>query len=179
MSSIEKINLLNTLFYVALVAAILFFVITIVLFFVFKIPQIYMLRTGKARRRSIDQMKKINSETGRLMSDNGSERGISQIFGNSSDLDSITAMLVDPQAGTHIAAQERKKLENDETTVLSQQAAVTNEPISRGETTVLSQLVTNVEQPKPVDAMPTPNTSFGRFEIVRRVVEIHTDEFII
>lgn len=180
MTSIEKINLLNTLFYVAIIAAILFLIITVVLFFVLKIPQIYMLRTGKARKRSIDQMKKVNSETGRLMSDDGKEHGISQIFGNSSDLDSKTAMLFDSHAGTHIADEERKKLENDETSVLSQHEEP--EPVTfqakYGETTVLSQLVSNVEQPKPNVEMPVPNNSFGRFEVVRYIIKIHTDEFI-
>ena len=180
MSSVEKISLLNTLFYVTLVAAILFLVITAVLFFVFKIPQIYMLKTGKARKRSIDQMKKFNSETGRLMAEDGKEHGISQIFGNSSDLNSKTAMLNDPNAGTHIEANERVKLENDETTVLSHQTSI--QPAAPapkyGETTVLSQLVTNIEQPKPTVEMPVPNNSFGRFEVVRYIIKVHTDEFI-
>jgi len=68
MSGTELISVLQTGFYVCLAISVLFFIITIIFFFVFKIPLIFDIKTGRAKKRTIEEMKKANSETGRLRS---------------------------------------------------------------------------------------------------------------
>lgn len=62
----DLISILNTGFIICLSAAILFLVISIILFFVFDIRTIYMIRSGRAQARTVKEMEKANSDTGRL-----------------------------------------------------------------------------------------------------------------
>ena len=57
---------LNIATYVCLALCGLFFVLSIVLFFVFNIPLIFNIRTGRAKKKTIEEMQKANSQTGRL-----------------------------------------------------------------------------------------------------------------
>ena len=212
MSSLDKINLFRTLFYVALVAAIIFLVLAIILFFVFRIPQIYMIKTGRAQKKTIEQMRKLNSETGRLAAAKGHEKkGMSQIFGNSSQLDAAakTAVLVDRDVAANAPNEPVQQMPGaapqqlpdqvftpapstayGETTLLSNNTApVYSTPAANyqanytqpiGETTLLSDVPVYSE---PNTQQITANqleadTSYGRFEIVRQIVETHTDEVI-
>ena len=61
MSNLQLISVLDIFMKVTLVAAILFFVLAVLFFFLFKIPQIYMIKTGKAQRKTIEQMRAITA----------------------------------------------------------------------------------------------------------------------
>ena len=62
----NAISVLNTLFYVCLSLCIVFFIITVVLFFLFDIRAIFSIRTGRAKRKTVDEMMAANANTGRL-----------------------------------------------------------------------------------------------------------------
>lgn len=66
-------NTLLSFFKIALIICIsfatLFVTISVILFFVFDIRTIFNIRTGRAKKRTIDEMSKINSSTGRLRID--------------------------------------------------------------------------------------------------------------
>ena len=62
----DAISLLKTGFIICLAGAILFFVISIVLFFVFDIKTIFMIRSGRAQAKTVKEMETANSSTGRL-----------------------------------------------------------------------------------------------------------------
>lgn len=59
-------SVLNTAFIICLAMTILFFVISAVLFFVFDIRTIYMIRSGRAQAKTIKEMQNANAGTGRL-----------------------------------------------------------------------------------------------------------------
>ena len=59
-------GILNTIFVICLVIAILFFAISILLFFLFDIRTIFSIRTGRAAARTVKEMEQINANTGRL-----------------------------------------------------------------------------------------------------------------
>ena len=201
MDSIEKISLFKTLFYISLITAIVLLVLSIVLFFVFKIPQIYMIRTGRAQKKSIEKMKKINSETGRLASSsNNGIKGMSQIFGSSSQLDATakTALLMDynvagtgkPIDQTTVVNNETEILnENDTTSQIHQNMTPIHEKTLNqqddsdakiGETTVRSEMADSIGEEANTKASQDtePDTSFGKFEIIKYIIEIHSDETI-
>lgn len=63
----ETYEMMRIGFYVCLAVAGLFLVLTIMLFFMFDIPGIISARSGKAKAKTIQEMKDTNSTTGRLL----------------------------------------------------------------------------------------------------------------
>ena len=66
MIDMDLLSFFNTAFVICLAMTILFFVISVVLFFLFDIKTIYMIRSGRAQARTVKEMEEINSSTGRL-----------------------------------------------------------------------------------------------------------------
>ncbi len=62
----DLINVLSSGFWVCFVMAILFFIISIVLFFIFDIKSIFDIKTGRAKARTVKEMNEVNASTGRL-----------------------------------------------------------------------------------------------------------------
>ena len=62
----NSISIFHTGFVICLAGAILFLVITAVLFFVFDIKTIYAIRSGRAQAKTVKEMELTNSSTGRL-----------------------------------------------------------------------------------------------------------------
>ena len=60
------ISTLNTLFWVCLSFTILFFILSVVLFFVFDIKGIFFIKTGRAQAKTVKEMEAANENTGRL-----------------------------------------------------------------------------------------------------------------
>lgn len=70
MQELEKmINIYHTAFIVFLILTIVFLVVSIVLFFVFNIPSIFDMKTGRGAKRKIREMKELNDQTGKLRQD--------------------------------------------------------------------------------------------------------------
>lgn len=63
----ETYEMMRIGFYICLAVAGLFLVLTIMLFFMFDIPGIISARSGKAKAKTIQEMKDTNSTTGRLL----------------------------------------------------------------------------------------------------------------
>lgn len=65
--SVEStLSILQTCFSVCVAFCILFFIITVVLFFLFDIRTIFNIRTGRAKRKTVSEMQAANNQTGRL-----------------------------------------------------------------------------------------------------------------
>ena len=62
----DLINIFQTCFQVCLAFTVLFFIITVILFFLFDIRAIFNIRTGRAKNKTIKEMQQANSNTGRL-----------------------------------------------------------------------------------------------------------------
>lgn len=152
MSNLQLISVLDIFMKVTLVAAILFLVLAVLFFFLFKIPQIYMIKTGKAQRKTIEQMRAINAETGRL---SNAGTGMTGIFGSSSDL-----VGENTQPAENQGASETSVL-MPETSVLSENSATAN--AEQGMTNMLNN---------------SADESKGKFVIVKKIMEIHTQEVI-
>lgn len=60
------INLYETGFKICLALAVLFFALTIFMFFRFRILKVIANRTGRAQKKSIEQMQEANARTGHL-----------------------------------------------------------------------------------------------------------------
>lgn len=66
MNGTGAISSLQTCFVICLALAIAFFVISVIMFFAFNIRLIFNIRTGRAKKKTVEEMQKANSETGRL-----------------------------------------------------------------------------------------------------------------
>lgn len=65
----SMISVLKTSLSVCIAFAILFFIISVVLFFLFDIRTIFNIRTGRAKKKTVQEMQAANSKTGRLRVD--------------------------------------------------------------------------------------------------------------
>ncbi len=65
----NTISLLQICFSICLALTVVFFIISVVLFFVFDIRLIFNIRTGRAKRKTVQEMQEANSRTGRLRID--------------------------------------------------------------------------------------------------------------
>lgn len=156
MNSVENglVEILNTGYIVCLVLTIIFFLLTILLFFVFDIRKIYMIRSGKAAKRDIKKLEEKNFKTGSLAKNNlqNSMYGESGEFEESEDLGKTEKIDRNTDRNTDNATTV---LVQEETTVLAM-----------GETTVLSSKISD-------------NVSRNwKFNIIVREILIHTEETI-
>ena len=65
----DLISIFRICFYICLAFTILFFIISVVLFFLFDIKTIFNIRTGRAKQKTIKEMQAANNSTGRLRVD--------------------------------------------------------------------------------------------------------------
>ena len=72
------IGLYHSGFIICLAFAILFFIVSVVLFFVFHIKEIFDMKTGRAQKKKIDEMEKENALTGRLITPKNKKPGTEQ-----------------------------------------------------------------------------------------------------
>lgn len=63
---LQVIEILNVLFWVCLILAIVFFALAVVQFFIFDIKSILDKKTGRAEAKAIKEMESVNQSTGRL-----------------------------------------------------------------------------------------------------------------
>ena len=175
------IDILNTLFWVCLSGAIIFFIISVVLFFVFDIRTIFNIKTGRAQAKTVKEMKAANESTGRLR-----VAGKTQTTKLTKEqmAESRVPAVTPPEAGTqnqyyNSGADETELLEKetevlhqgeDETSLLSPEQPNNN----YSETTVLSDIGNNGYNETVVDE----NEVRVGFRVIKNIVLVHTNEII-
>lgn len=162
MTAQAQIELFGALFYVCLVIAIIGLGLAVLFFFIFDIPSVYALITGKAKRQTVERMAAQNSKTGRLQ-----QMPISENIGGAGQAvqNPAPAAIYEQTAQLDVVA---------DTSILSEQAAETSVLSAQaGETSVLSRS-NNAESPdRKVNTAPAI-----RFEITENTLVIHTTEII-
>lgn len=162
-------NVLSTCFWICLVFAIFFFLLSVVLFFVFDIKKIFDLKTGRAKRKTVRDMEAANASTGRLRVEGKTQ---------TSKLSEKEKAIERAPAITPPTEKERKNYYNasesggEETEVLYQKPEPTDDNYYP-ETSVLSQNVTveNVYNFSDTDKKI-------EMKIIKNEMYIHTNEMI-
>ena len=159
-------------FKICLGLGILFLVLAVLFFFLFDIPKVYLIRTGKGARKTIKKMEEVNAETGRLRRVNedymlGTDAPMTGDMGQTPSHD-ISSSSTDP---VHTPPPQEMTGGNA-TTVLG-----------RNETTILSGSETTVLNNTMAVGGNTQKYSYsrktnGRFDIVFEVKHTHSDEII-
>ena len=162
-------NVLSTCFWICLVFAIFFFLLSVVLFFVFDIKKIFDLKTGRAKRKTVRDMEAANASTGRLRVEGKTQ---------TSKLSEKEKAIERAPAITPPTEKERKNYYNasesggEETEVLYHKPEPTDDNYYP-ETSVLSQNVTveNVYNFSDTDKKI-------EMKIIKNEMYIHTNEMI-
>lgn len=164
------ISVLRTCLQVCIAFSILFFIISVVLFFVFDIRTIFNIRTGRAKKKTVREMQEANNKTGRL-----------RVGGKT-----VTSQL------SKADKSKAKKANKTDNTILP--PPVEEEPFSPTE--VLGQNTFSSSEYRP-DSEPTTQLSGSdgyqneniiqpvagspvdvSFSITKKIIIIHTDEVI-
>lgn len=166
----KLLELLQTGFIVCLVLTIVFFLISVLLFFVFNIKQVYMVLSGKAAKRDIRKLQEENFNTGRL-SKYQSKNVYTASLELSQDISRTERMdvVAEPQnvvtnpVETNNTVNSTTVLGQNETTVLNGEMTTV---LNAGATTVLSQ---NMQGSTSANRM---------FNVIKNEMHIHTEEVI-
>lgn len=159
-NSNQLIAILEIGFYVCLAMGFVFLIISVILFFMLDIKHIFLMRTGKAAKKDIKRMSEENFNTGQL-SRFGTRRYRPTSFdATSSDL-SRTEKIAKNKGGATVDGQITTVLNEEATTVLSQEG-----------TTVLNSFNGGITQ----NSLREKKILKGRFELVKEVMIINTDE---
>ena len=179
--NIQIIEIFNVCFWICLIFAILFLIVSIVQFFAFDIKGIFNLKTGRAQAKTVKEMKAANESTGRLR-----VAGKTQTTKLTKEqmAEPRVPAVAPPEAGTqnqyyNSGADETELLEKetevlhqgeDETSLLSPEQPNNN----YSETTVLSDIGNNGYNETVVDE----NEARVGFTVIKNIVLVHTNEII-
>ena len=188
-------SILNIGFIICLSAAILFLIISVVLFFLFDIKTIYMIRSGRAQAKSVKEMQEANASTGRLR---GVNKKKSKVYYSNEPV-SDQAQAPQPEQRTSYAEESERteQLHNtsqgseetmilrqdqydsygeEETSLLGTTKEIIHEAPVAAETEVLSR---NNNETELLNRLPAPAPSREiYFEVVKKIICRDTDEII-
>lgn len=163
-SAVGQVELYNTLSTTFLVIGIIFLILAVVLFFLFRVANILAVKTGRAQRRTIKEMESINAETGRLHSrvrrnDAAGGQPRKEMW-NTTQLDADDVASV---SSGYSAVDEG----NNNTTLLN---------MGNNDTTVLNAVAIGMNDTRALGE--EVEVQIGKFVIVREIVMIHTEEVV-
>lgn len=168
----QLIELYHAGFLICLILTIVFAFLSILIFFKFKIRQVFDLMTGRGEKRTIRQMEEENAKTGKLRQDvyipTASEELPRTPSGNIPKV--IMPVTEEMDIGTEITektytpAADQIAEGSEETTLLADEEGY-------GETTVLGS---KASDPVKKEGKQIP----GKFEIIKENMWIHTKEII-
>ena len=162
---------------ICLVLGIIFLILSILFFFLFDIPKLFLLKTGKGARQTVKKMKEINAQTGRLRKNDDK-------YMLHTDVVTTDEMRKKPHPEMHKpfapansetqgTTQPLSNTPNDQTTLLGRTETTI---LASNDTTVLSgNLAADVEQ---VSEYTYKRSTNGRFETTYKQMFVHADETI-
>lgn len=176
----SAIELYEKLFYVFAGMGALSLALSVFLFFRFEIPQTYAMLTGKARRKTIQEIERQNAQTGRLRQNPKSNTGKRTEPARKRQSTSSQKRPADAKRSTGKADAPRKErrprpvappapAERPETEVLTAPAMQT---VMLSKPTGITEELARTEMLKPVQ-----DTSFY-FQMTENTICIHTNELI-
>lgn len=165
MDALENIELFQNLIYVSYAVAAIGLGFAVFFFFYFKIPEVFILMTGKGKQDTIKKISEENFKTGNIRF-NGTTGSTKRSVNAKGHTGSIAAI--------HISS------ESQELTAPIEETAVLETPIE--ETSVLERPIeeTSVlhKEETVAPAVPPVVSDNSQFQVVEQTILIHTDELI-
>ena len=186
----DLISIFRICFYVCLAFTILFFIISVVLFFLFDIKTIFNIRTGRAKQKTIKEKQAANNSTGRLRVDG--KTLTSQLSKNDKkNIKKKRENIIVPPQTEPVKEQYVNQSKtpygdgSENTTVLQPQAeptAVLSQPdiqsYDPGAQTTQQLSESDMNNIGYDNSFAYDNVQNVNFQIVKKLVVIHTDEII-
>lgn len=161
-TAMNQVALYNTLSTVFLVTGILFTLLSVTLFFLFRVGNILAVKTGRAQRRTIREMESINAETGRLQRAKRNVSSGSSAAGQMWNTSQLDVEMPEGRVETGVMS-----MGTNDTTILN---------AGSSDTTVLSPYTMGLGDTSALsDDAAVP---IGKFVITREIVMIHTEEAV-
>ncbi len=176
----DLISIFRICFYICLAFTILFFIISVVLFFLFDIKTIFNIRTGRAKQKTIKEMQAANNSTGRLRVDG--KTLTSQLSKNDKKNIKKRENIIVPPQTEPVKEQYVNQSKtpygdgSENTTVLQPQADIQSYDPGAQTTQQLSE--SDMNNIGYDNSFAYDNVKNVNFQIVKKLVVIHTDEII-
>lgn len=167
METEQLISVLHTCFTVFLVVAVIMVILSVALFFLLNIKDVFNILTGRAVRKTVQEMEEANNATGRLRKVNKIAMG--DITAPTMTDELIANSVTEPLQKNMAQAEEQ----GSENTMLLNEGAGDTTLLNSGETSVLSMVNIHAE-----DEQNQQHINIGKFLIVKSEMLIHTDEII-
>ena len=184
----DLISVFNTAFVICLSGAILFFVISVVLFFLFDIRTIFMIRSGRAQAKTVKEMQDANANTGRLRVGKTTQTSSLKKGKKTSKIGSVVPPVQPPAEASkpEIEYERTEQLENNETGAPFSDSAGTEasetDVLKESETTILksdeTSLLSQVDDIKYEADNQVGSVDEVYFDIVKKIICRDTDEVI-
>lgn len=149
------LNAYRICFAVAAVA----FVIALLMFFSFDIKTIFMIKTGRARQKTVDEMSERNSRTGKLREDSGQ----------------VTGERTKPVSTAKVEASTAEDLSKYEPPDIGKSSAPSSTTVEVKEEGKPGQTVLLSEEAAAQEASAEAGSDF---RVIRKMIVTHTDEVI-
>lgn len=178
------IDIINTCFMVCMAFTILFFIISIILFFLFNIRTIFNVKTGRAQAKTVKEMQLANTSTGRLRV--GGKTQTTKLSKEQRNKKKVPAIMPPPQTIPSQLVPDSYTVQggSDETELLSQNHGQSGEfgynedyLQMNGRTKMPSEVIPEAET-SVLNQIPYDDTRDIHFVITKRIVCVHTDEVI-
>ena len=177
----DLISIFRICFYVCLAFTILFFIISVVLFFLFDIKTIFNIRTGRAKQKTIKEMQAANNSTLTSQLAKNDKKNIKKKRENI-----IVPPQTEPVKEQYVNQSKTPYGDGSEnTTVLPQDAeptAVLSQPdiqsYDPGAQTTQQLSESDMNNIGYDNSFAYDNVQNVNFQIVKKLVVIHTDEII-
>lgn len=167
MGTEQLLKTLHTCFIAFLIIAVVFIIASVALFFLLDIKNVFNNLTGRAVKKTIEQMEAANNSTGRLRKVNKIAMGEMTPTSMTDDLvaENVTERLEENEANVNSEGGEQTTLldEGGEYTTL----------LNAGETSVLSNAELQEQQ-----TIQEENVNIGTFIVIKKEMFVHTDEVV-
>ena len=175
MGTESNIQLFGTLSTICLVIAILAFLLAVFFFFFFDIPAVFALKTGRAKKKTLDRIQKQNSYTDKIGKKADAEPVGSRSSAQKVVLSPSEALTKRDSETVALGAMEDTSLLRDDpaTSLLSKDEETSLLFAPDGETSVLAGATNILSGNAPQAEKPN-----WPFEIFEEVIMIHTKEMI-
>lgn len=162
----DVLSVFETCLHVCLAFTILFFVISVVLFFLFDIKTIFSIKTGRAKKKTVREMQAANNKTGRLRVDG--KTMTAKLDKTVKKKEKTQPVIVTPTAQNEVASAP--------TEVLMQEPDAADYSEDVAPTTQLSSADTDNKTGSSI--IRPENIVDTKFSVTKKVILIHTDEVI-
>lgn len=179
----QLINFFHVGFIICLCLAVIFAIVSIILFFQLRIREVFDFLTGRAQKRTVKQMEEENAKTGKLRQNFYSDLKSSDLYpdtsgrisaGKSVSITEPINSKTDPTEKTVQSARISPNQERNETTLLNSGSEETTLLSSgSGETVLLTP-----DMEAAIHKETEAKSSIGTFIIIKEQMEIHTQEHI-